>query len=137
MITVYIATPITSRSEYKLEDRFQAAKKRIEEIEKQLREYQASDPAAADLEVEYTSAFTVGCEPQVPEATAMGRCVTQVVNSDIVVLDAGWDRSRGCKIEREVAKAYHKTILPMRSTQKRYFIWALRFETSVLRTTSK
>ena len=98
---VYIATPITSRKEATMEERFEAAQARVDRIREMLKGCQYVE--------DVISAFDLAITPHTPEGYAMGKCVQTVIESDVVVFDDGWQDSRGCQIEREVATSYGKT----------------------------
>lgn len=38
--------------------------------------------------------------------TELGKCISLMTNADFVIFCKGWDKSRGCRVEFEVAKQY-------------------------------
>lgn len=38
--------------------------------------------------------------------TELGKCISLMANADFVIFCKGWDKSRGCRVEFEVAKQY-------------------------------
>lgn len=115
---VYIATPVNSRSEATLEEKREAAYKRIKEIEYRLSkavkgyefaEFHSSfDDDIAPIDLELTKKmFGMGLPS---ESVIMGKCVQRVMECDVIVLDNRWSLSRGCNLERFAALKYGKDI---------------------------
>lgn len=113
---VYIATPVNSRSEATIEEKREAAYKRIKDIEYRLNkavkgyefaEFHSSfDADIAPINLELTKKmFGMGLPS---EAVIMGRCVQRVMECDVIVLDNGWSLSRGCNLEGFAALMYGK-----------------------------
>ena len=102
---IYIATPVNGRKEATLEEKMQAARKRVGEMQQLLmKHYQDAD---------YLCSFNIVglvLDEPLTEAEIMGRCVQMVMEADMIVLDDGWESSRGCTIERYVAMQYGKKI---------------------------
>lgn len=115
---VYIATPVNSRSEATIEEKREAAYKRIKEIEYRLSkavkgyefaEFHSSfDADIAPINLELTKKMYGMGLPS--EAVIMGKCVQRVMECDVIVLDNGWSLSRGCNLERFAALKYDKEI---------------------------
>lgn len=102
---IYIATPVNGRKEKTLRAKLEAAEERVAEIYDYIHGYYPS----ADwysvfkyMEAEYLET----CE----ESEIMGACVNMVIQCDMIVLDDGWESSRGCTIERYIAMQYGKQI---------------------------
>lgn len=38
--------------------------------------------------------------------TELGKCISLMTSADFVIFCKGWDKSRGCRVEFEVAKQY-------------------------------
>lgn len=115
---IYIATPVNARKEATLEEKRKAAYNRIKEIEYRISksvngaefaEFHSSfDDDIAPLNVELTKKMFGYELPS--EAVIMGRCVQRVMECDMIVLDKGWAKSKGCNIEVAVAFNYKKRI---------------------------
>lgn len=106
---VYIATPVNARKETTLEEKRQAAYKRVKHME-----YIISKSVNGAEFAEFHSAFDNDIaplwKPAPSEAVIMGKCVQRVMECDIVIMDEGWKESRGCRIEYRVACDYDKKI---------------------------
>jgi len=113
---VYIATPVNSRSEATIEEKREAAYKRIKEIEyrlsKAVKDYEFAefhssfDADIAPINLELTKKMYGMGLPS--ESVIMGKCVQRVMECDVIVLDNGWSLSRGCNLERFAALMYGK-----------------------------
>ena len=113
---VYIATPVNSRSEATIEEKREAAYKRIKEIEyrlsKEVKGYEFAefhssfDADIAPINLELTKKMYGMGLPS--ESVIMGKCVQRVMECDVIVLDNGWSLSRGCNLERFAALMYGK-----------------------------
>lgn len=101
---LYIATPINARHEQTLKEKLLAAKHRIESLKDTL----ASDRRFHDYEI--ISTFDLSHNVDCSEASAMGKCITAVMECDAVYLDHGWETSKGCSVEYQTAKIYGKHI---------------------------
>ena len=115
---VYIATPVNSRSGATIEEKREAAYKRIKKIEYRLSkavkgyefaEFHSSfDADIAPIEIELTKKmYGIGLPS---ESVIMGKCVQRVMECDVIVLDSRWSLSRGCNLERFAALKYGKEI---------------------------
>ena len=115
---VYIATPVNSRSGATIEEKREAAYKRIKDIEYRLSkavkgyefaEFHSSfDDDIAPIKLELTKKMYGMGLPS--ESVIMGKCVQRVMECDVIVLDNGWSLSRGCNMERFAALRYGKEI---------------------------
>lgn len=115
---VYIATPVNGRKEVTLTEKRKAAYDRIKEIEyiisksvngAEFAEFHSSfDGDIAPLNVELTKKMFGYELPS--EAVIMGRCVQRVMECDMVVLDLGWEKSKGCRVEHQTAVVYEKEV---------------------------
>ena len=101
---LYIATPINARPEQTLKEKLFAAKQRIEMLKENL----ANDIRFKDYEM--ISTFDLPHDDDCSEASAVGKCVTAVMESDAVYLDCGWEKSNGCRVEYRTAQIYGKQI---------------------------
>ena len=103
---IYLASPVNGRKEKTLKEKQQAAMKRIDEMADYLVKFYP--------DAEFWS--SVGNMPiarhgdESKEAKIMGHCVTMVMESDMVILDDGWENSKGCTVERFVALQYGKQV---------------------------
>lgn len=99
---IYIATPVNGRKEKTLEEKQKAALARVEDITDFLMEQYP--------DAEFVSSFNIiGVkyhDKDLSEAVIMGACVRMVMESDLVVLDDGWDSSHGCRLEKYTAMVY-------------------------------
>lgn len=105
---IYIATPVNGRKEKTLRLKLDMACTRVSALIKYLRQFQFCDEGT-----EFVSVFTFGTPKELEcyeEGAIMGCCVQKVIESDMIVLDDGWESSRGCTIERYVAMQYGKKI---------------------------
>ena len=106
---IYIATPVNARKEGTLEEKREAAWKRVMHLRKIIKE---TNPKA-----ECHSSFENHIAPinadagLLNEATIMGRCVTEVMECDAILMDWGYENSKGCTIEHTTALTYGKKII--------------------------
>lgn len=103
---IYLATPVNGRKEKKQGERQWAAMNRIDDMASYLRTWfpdaEIINPIRAILIYHNGSRYD--------EAHVMGHCVRMVMESDIVILDDGWENSKGCTVERFVALQYGKQV---------------------------
>ena len=102
---LYIATPINARREHSFEEKYRAAKHRVELLKEILSE--------DDRFKGYTlrSTFDIDMpDGRDKENIALSMCVLAVLRADAVYLDHGWQGSKGCNLEYRTAKIYGKTI---------------------------
>jgi hypothetical protein len=95
IMKIYISLPI-SGVELKVARRRATAKRR--EIEKQRPGHQVITP------------FDVCPESDKPYPYYIGRDIEALMGCDAIYLYAGWGTSRGCQLEEQCAKIYHKQI---------------------------
>ena len=95
---LYISTPVNGRDEATFEEKYAAAKARVEEIKRQFDEWLSRYDAVV-------TTFDIN-QPGASEAEAMGRCIQAVLESDEILLDKGWQYSTGCRLELHAARAY-------------------------------
>lgn len=108
---IYIATPVNGRKEETIEGKRAAAHLRVMELKKSLAvrypdaEFHSSfDNDIAPLDIMLTKRmYGIGLSP---EAVIMGKCVQRVMECDMVVLDYGWNKSKGCRLENATANIY-------------------------------
>lgn len=103
---IYLATPVNGRKEKTLEAKQHAALKRIEEMKVYLRNrFQGAS---------FKSSFDfVDPGEEIDESVIMGHCICTVMECDMIVLDDGWENSKGCTVERFVAMQYGKKVQTM------------------------
>lgn len=105
-MNIYIATPVNARSEATIEEKRKAAYQRILELQVKLR--------AMYPDAEFHSSFDDDIAPLskpieiLPESVVMGKCVTCVMECDMIYLDDNWQKSKGCALERVAAFIYGK-----------------------------
>ena len=96
---LYIATPINARKEGTFGEKYWAAKKRID----RLKDVLCSTGSFAGWEA-------VGgpdvCPLNMEENAARLRCIQTLLACDAIYLDTGWERSTGCRAERDAADRY-------------------------------
>ena len=99
---IYIATPVNARKEPTLIEKQKAAKKRVDELKKEVHKRL---PKAM-----LSSVFSVIAVTGESEEKIMGACVAAVMRCDVILMDDGWGDSHGCKVERFTAQEYGKEI---------------------------
>lgn len=99
-MNLYIATPINARKGKDLKSKLLEAKHRIELLKEILR----ADKRFKDYE--FFSTFYFKDHLEKSEAENMGRCIQLVLTSDAILLDHGWNSSKGCNLEYRAAKIY-------------------------------
>lgn len=108
-IFVYISTPINGREGASFQEKFVAARNRVDEIEKGIFTCEVFDRPCVVIS---TFDESDGSES---EASAMGRCIYDVIDCDIVIIDDSdpdaLARSKGCRLELEAARLYKKNIV--------------------------
>ena len=102
---LYIATPINARNEKTFKEKYLAAKHRVNML-KEILQYDERFPSGMEM----VSSFDINPIGAYAESQAMGRCVTEVLESDAIYLDHGWQSSNGCNLEYRTAKIYDKEI---------------------------
>lgn len=106
---IYLATPVNGRKEPTLLEKQKAAYKRIEEMKEYLCQwYPDAEFWSSVGNIVIARKGLADREPDI-----MGRCVAMVMDCDIVILDYGWQDSRGCRVERYVADQYDKEVYTM------------------------
>lgn len=103
---IYLATPVNARKEKTLGDKRRAAYARMVEMKYFMQRFYP--------DAEYHSSFDEDIAPlgcyNWTEAFIMGCCVTCVMLCDMIILDDGWENSKGCTVERFVAMQYGKQV---------------------------
>lgn len=101
---VYISVPINGREEETFEKKYIVAETRAKTIIERLRKL----PEYKDAE--FVTTFDINPLGSVTEAQAMGRCVTALLESDVVFFDVRepqyFANSKGCNFEQELATDY-------------------------------
>ena len=101
---VYISTPLNGRHEETFEKKYIVAEARTRTIIEHLRRL----PEYKDAE--FVTTFDINPLGEVTEAQAMGRCVTALLESDVVFLDTRnpemFANSKGCTFEQDLATEY-------------------------------
>ena len=102
---LYIATPINALQGRDMKEKLTCARHRVELVKDIL----GDQPTLKTYEM--FSTFDLPHNPEdVSEARAMGDCITAVLNCDAILLDHGWQTSKGCNLEYRAAKIYGKKI---------------------------
>ncbi len=95
---IYISTPVTSRQEKTILAKRNAAKNRCSQLVNVWKE-QISDK---DTFVCFNN-FT---HQKMNDAEAMGLCIEALLTCDAILIDRGFENSKGCRAELQVAKIY-------------------------------
>lgn len=107
---IYIATPVNARNEATLEQKRQAAYKRVKELE-----YKLSKSVCGAEFCEFHSSFDADICPLggyvYDEPTIMGMCVERVMDCDAILMDKDYEHSKGCNVELFTATTYKKKVL--------------------------
>ena len=109
---LYISTPINARSEATFQEKYEAARKRVEEMKEQL-------PSIYQECYDIVSSFDLNPLGTYTEEQAMGRCIQAVMESDAILLDDGWATSQGCCLEFRTAEIYNKIIYTIQTNEMR------------------
>lgn len=120
---IYIATPVNGRSEATLEEKRQAAYKRVCELAVKIAKlmnmrievHSAFDEDIAPINVDLTRKMYGYKLPS--EAVIMGKCVQRVMECDAILLDDGWMESKGCLLEHYAAFDYRKKIFRLENLE--------------------
>ena len=99
MKKVYFATPVNGRTEPTLAEKKDAALARCVDVRTHLKRLHP------DWVICY-SFMVCPRDERLTEAEAMGRCITLLMECDMLILDDGWVKSRGCNVECSVANNY-------------------------------
>ena len=100
----YISTPVNGRSEKTFEKKRIAAYHRAET----LREYMREEYPDAEIVTPFDN---LPLKVQVDEPAAVGVCIKTLLECDTILLDRGWNKSKGCNLEYRAAKIYGITII--------------------------
>lgn len=104
---LYISTPINARNENTFQDKFQAAKKRCDNLKRII-----SNNALLQQFTTIKTPFDMyGNGKHITEEEALAACIYEVLTCDAIYLDEGWENSRGCTLEYHTAKIYKKEII--------------------------
>lgn len=101
---IYISTPVNGRRESTFEKKRIAAYHRAET----LRAYMKDEYPDAEV---ITPFDIIPLKETIAESTAIGLCVKTVLECDTILLDRGWQTSKGCNLEYRTAKIYGKEII--------------------------
>ena len=100
----YISIPIAFRED--------DVHERNDEIKKYLDEMFPDIEYVSPIDYNHVDIKKVGNQTSIEQnAKFMGRDIEQVILSDAIVLCEGWEKSRGCKIEKYTAELYQKELL--------------------------
>ena len=87
----YISVPITGRDGDAVEADIIYASALVGKLG-----YEAVDPTSVEVQPDGESDY----------ATCMGNCIRALLECDAIFMCNGWERSKGCRAEFEVAKVY-------------------------------
>jgi hypothetical protein len=97
---VYISTPLNARTEPTVQKRYEAAKERCQYIINVL------SGMPEFKETEFITTFDINPWGKRSENQAMGNCIAAVMDCDLILMDYGWNESRGCNLEYYCASIY-------------------------------
>ena len=109
---IYIATPVNARSEATLVRKREKASDRVAEIIGFIEDYYTEKEP--DISIECHSSFDIDIAPlysNKPEPEIMGACVQRVMECDAILMDWGYEQSKGCTVEHTTALTYGKKII--------------------------
>lgn len=101
---IYISTPINGRKEKCFNDKFNAAKERVEMIKQEIKKR-----IDVDFDVRLLSTFDIN-KIDGSEDFALGNCVKEVVGCNAIYMDEGWEESKGCFLELSAAYIYNLVV---------------------------
>lgn len=55
--------------------------------------------------------FDINPQPTTPYNEAMGKCIEALLDCDAICLCKGWNQSKGCRAELQVALVYGKDVI--------------------------
>lgn len=109
---IYLATPVNGRNEKTLREKTKAAYERIMQMKDQLRKDYPDARMCSSFDIEGIKEYMNDeALAPIPEPVIMGKCVRMVLESDLIVMDDNWHRSRGCRLEANAAFCYGKNLL--------------------------
>ena len=94
-MNIYLSLPISGRT--------------TEEVEKEI-EYRKEQLKKERPESNILSPFDV-CKEPIAYSKCIGLDIMTLLECDAVCMCPGWEASRGCQLEYEAAKIYHKKLL--------------------------
>lgn len=103
---LYIATPINARPEKTFAEKKRAARHRVN----LLKEIIGDDDRFGKYNELVSTFDNRAITDDTTEEEAVGLCVMEVLKSDAIYLDHGWNVSKGCNIEYRAARIYGKKI---------------------------
>lgn len=107
MKKVYFATPVNGRTEPTLAEKKDAAFARCVDVQTHLKRLHP------DWVICY-SFMVCPRDERLTEAEAMGRCITLLMECDMIILDDNWQYSKGCRLEWDAAELYGIERYPLR-----------------------
>lgn len=110
---IYISTPVNARQEDSFAEKYQAARKRVQEIEELLQE----DFRLKDAQ----TVSTFDLNPLgTTETQAIGRCIQAVLESDLLYIDKTpySSESKGCLLESTAAEIYKIPVITKQNLRK-------------------
>ena len=111
MKRIYLETPVNARKEKTMRHKMKGAFKRVNDMLAYLYEWFP--------DADFVSSFDLVCvgrymdlldSPPLAESYIMGKCTEMVMLCDMIILDDGWENSKGCTVERFVAMQYGKQV---------------------------
>ena len=117
MKKIYLATPVNGRKEKTLREKMKGALKNVQALAKIILNTYPDAEFMSSFEIpDIRAIINDHVDVQMPsEAKIMGECVRMVMESDMIVLDDGWECSQGCTVERFVAMQYGKQVKTINS----------------------
>lgn len=108
---IYIATPVNARSEATLEEKRKAAWKRVNTLRVLARNKYPRSEYHSSFDNDITPVEVTEFTYLPKESTIMGLCVQRVMECDAILMDWGYEQSKGCTIEHTTALTYGKKII--------------------------
>lgn len=110
---IYLSTPVTSRQEKTYDEQYKAAVVRT----KTMADFWKACRTNREKPDHLVSFADVVPPWNCPEAEAMARCIQSVLTCEAILMDEGWQRSRGCLLEFMAALLYKKEIYYVRDDE--------------------
>lgn len=101
---IFVSTPINSRKEATFQEKREAAFRRA----KMLKAYLLSEYPHA---IVVTPFDAVPLDSNMKENEATGECISLLLTCDTILLDRGWNGSKGCNLEYRAAKIFGINII--------------------------
>ena len=108
---IYIATPVNARSEGTLEEKRKAAWMRVCYLKVEIAHKIPDTEFHSSFDNDITSVEVTKFTYLPSEAKIMGKCVQRVMECDAILMDWGYENSKGCTVEHTTALTYGKRVI--------------------------